>query len=174
MPKFKFPKITPITILITIFTLTILLLGIYFAYKSYSKPKFRIQPIETEVDKELNELLKKELESSIYNKDWVWIATEIGSAQKISPFGRDFIIKFDKNGTFISSSDCNSISGKFLIVKNNIYLRDIIVSTKFCPKSRESNYVSNLENVVKFRFDDKKRMVLELKNNEGFMIFDNK
>lgn len=176
MKKLKIHKFDLNIIYISIFVALLLGAGIYFLSKKYFEPKFTILPIETELDKELNKelvkILDEESKQKIYSKNWTWSRTEIGSAQKISPFGSEFVMKIDVNGNFTSTSDCNNLSGKVFILNNNIYFRDIAQTKKFCPKTREAAFISNLEEVVKFRFDEKERLVLEFKNNEGFMLFE--
>lgn len=165
-------------IYISLFITFILGIGGYFLFQKFFEPKFTILPIETDLDKKLNkeiaEMLEKEKNENLFSKEWVWVRTEIGSAQKITPFGREFVLKISPEGNFTSSTDCNNLIGNSIVLNNKIYFRDFGQTKKFCPKSREVDYTSNLEDVVKFRFDEKRRLILDLKDNSGFMVFEAK
>ena len=149
MPNFKLPKFNPNIIFILISLTVTLGLGMYFVYQKYSKPVVNIQPLETVATGELNNVLKERLENEpeygLYGRDWVWVSTEISSAQAIKPLRGDFVLKITDDGKFSSTSDCNGISGKYLVVNSSIYFRDIASTKMFCPKSKDSGYISNLE-----------------------------
>lgn len=149
--------------------------GIYLAFTRYSEPKFRIQTIdniETPKITQVPGIQNQDYLDKLIAKDWYWVETVVDSSVGVKPYDLSaFKIKFNSNLTFQSSTDCNSMSGKYEIFENKIRFKEIVRTEKYCMKSRESEYVDGLNNAHEINFDDKDGMVIKYKNSSSFMRF---
>lgn len=166
--KLYFIKIDSIFILLAI--LILVLGGGYLAYKKYSAPKFRILPIDTDIQ---NPNLKNpDYLNKLLSKEWFWVETVQDSSVGIKPNNFSaFKIKFNSDLTFGSSTDCNSVGGTFEIFENKINFKNIVTTEKYCMKSKETEYLDGLQNVSEINFNEKNEMILKFKNSNSFMRF---
>jgi len=153
----------------------ILVLGVFLAIKDYFKPKFRILPIETPKDLKSTTvpILKDEdYLNKLISKEWFWAETTFESSIGVKPYDIfAFKLKFNKDLTFSSTSDCNNIGGNFEVFENKIKFKDIVRSEKYCLKSREEDYISGLDNIAELYFNDKDELILKYQDSTTFMRF---
>ena len=103
---------------------------------------------------------------------WEWEKTEMNDDSLYKPEAGDFIITFNDDGSFISTSDCNTINGfyGYNAATGQILFEDIIQTLKECPESLEDTYISNLQNSEQI-FIENDTMYLQLKLDGGTMTF---
>lgn len=150
--------------LVILFLSSIFLIGLFLAIKKYTSSKnenkIKIQEKKTEI-----------ISAKLFEKDWVWVESHLNDSQKIKPRLGLYTIKFNKDGKFTTTSDCNNISGKFEATEKSIIFKDVIVSTKFCPKSLESNFVSEITQIRSYYINENKELILNIADEKGYMIF---
>jgi heat shock protein HslJ len=152
------------------FYFSIIILGLIFiagAYLAYLKSQDKSRKVVT-----IPKTILREVDENLTKKDWVWLSMTLENSQVIKPRSGEFILKFTSDGSFTSSTDCNSISGKFNSLNGIIQFENNIVTTeKYCMKSLEGPYVKQLQNAKNYKFNEKNQLIIELKDGSGFMIF---
>jgi len=152
-----------------IFYISVIILGLvffagsYLAYVKYQNKNRKVVTIPKPVKRESDENLTK--------KDWVWVSTSLENSQIFKPRTGEYKLKFNPDGSFTSSTDCNNISGVFYSYNNGIQFENIVTTEKYCMKSLEGIYVKQLQNSKNYKFNEKKQLIIELKDDSGFMIF---
>ena len=103
---------------------------------------------------------------------WEWEKTEMNDDSSYTPETGDFVITFNDDGSFISTSDCNTINGfyGYNAATGQILFEDIVQTLKECPDSLEEIYISHLE-ISEHIFIENDTMYLQLKLDSGTMIF---
>lgn len=140
--------------------------GLYFVVSKYLNKPAKVKEIPLKITKNIDENLTK--------NDWVWLETITSNSQKVKPRVNDFVLKINSDSSFSSSTDCNSVSGSLSVNNEKINFNKIVATEKFCPKSLESNFTSFLKDVVSYRFNEKKQLILILKDESGLMFFNEK
>jgi heat shock protein HslJ len=163
------------TIYILVSVTLILSIGLYFSFKKYSEPKFRIQPVENvpSTNQSKNKIINNDIVfNKIISKDWFWVETIIESSVGIKPYNLTaFKLTLSRDLTFKSTSDCNSLGGNYEIFENKIKFKDIVRSEKYCMKSRETEFIEGLSNVSEIMFNEKNELILKYKDSTTMMRF---
>jgi putative lipoprotein len=83
--------------------------------------------------------------------NWVWQETTQGS-ESTRPDGDDFVLSFTQNSV-MSTTDCNSLSGTYIINSDKIQFSPFASTLMFCEASNEAEYASALSSAKTFTKD---------------------
>jgi len=140
--------------------------GLYFVITKFINKPEKVKNNQIKIVKKVDESLTK--------NEWIWVETITSNSQKVKPRVNDFVLKINSDSSFSSSTDCNSVSGSLSVNNEKINFTKIVATEKFCPKSLESNFTAFLKDVVSYRFNEKKQLILILKDDSGLMFFNEK
>jgi heat shock protein HslJ len=105
-------------------------------------------------------------------KKWVWIETLYNNGTSLEPKKVDaFTLTFSPDGNFHTTTDCNSVSGKYTTNKQSIEFSHMVSTLMYCDASQESQFTALLTNVDSYLFTSKGEFVLNLKMDSGSVIF---
>lgn len=121
---------------------------------------------EMRSEPELIEVTSDEL----FENKWAWIRTEYGDGAEIEPRGDDFVLMFNESGTMNSTTDCNSLSGDFVIDGEVLSFGPFMSTLMYCEGSLEGEYRSDLALTNSYEIvGDELR--LNLNRDFGVMVF---
>lgn len=113
------------------------------------------------------------LQSTIYDKPFVWKETVTSTGTKILPKKQgSFILTLSKSLMMTSKTDCNAISGAFTINSNSLTFSNLASTKMYCEGSDETLYNKELTDTVSFATTTNELHLL-LKNKDK-MIFTSK
>ncbi len=103
---------------------------------------------------------------------WVWERTALPSGSVIeAPGGNLFVLSFEKDGRFTSTTDCNGLFGNFSAAGQALGMSSIISTDVACgPATLESEYSAELSRASTFSISGK-RLTIGLSNDTGVMTF---
>lgn len=103
---------------------------------------------------------------------WKWQYSLYGDGREIRPIAAKlFTIKFEKNGEFQITTDCNNGSGTYTTNGSNITFLQIVSTEMFCADSLESAFKIDLQNVSTYHFTGRGELILDIKFDSGSMVF---
>jgi len=145
--------------------------------KESSKDVFKIQPI----DENQNTFIEQTTPAisitkinKLENKKFSWVRTELtGSTNMVSKSPASFILSFDKDLKFTTSTDCNTNSGIYQISGATLSFSNIVATRMFCENSQEDIYIEQLSNVDSFEINGD-NLYLILNDKKGRMVFSSK
>jgi heat shock protein HslJ/uncharacterized protein YraI len=112
---------------------------------------------------------------SITNTNWQWaeLVEATPAVQAIIPNPQDYTLVFDLDGTLSFKADCNSGMGTYTLAGNQLSIELGVTTLAECaPDSLSNRYMSLLESVEAYALESG-RLVLELQEDAGRMIFYN-
>lgn len=97
---------------------------------------------------------------------WIWKDTLFMNKSTSSvPAANEFIITFGTDGAMTSTTDCNSISGKYVVYNNKITITNGASTMMACQgQTREAEYVTQLSQVTNFTLQDLNELDLSIGN----------
>jgi heat shock protein HslJ len=102
---------------------------------------------------------------------WNWEKSEYANATDVEPADKTkFKLSFSKDGTFESSTDCNSLSGRYYIVGSELRFSTMMSTLRFCEDSLETEYSKDLRKVHSFLIEES-GLTLGLEVDSGHMQF---
>ncbi len=108
---------------------------------------------------------------SLFITTWNWIGTKYADNTEIKPKTNKFSLKFEKNkNTFSATTDCNGVSGEYLLNDKKIFFDKMISTLMYCEGSQEALFTKMLGQVESFYFTSRGELVFNLKGG-GTMIF---
>jgi len=105
-------------------------------------------------------------------KTWILYSIDYSDGIKITPTQEsDFKLSLKNDWTFESTTDCNSIGGEYAVEGNLITFKNIFSTKMYCYGSKESDFISALEQAGNYFFTNKGDLVIELRSDSGSMSF---
>ena len=106
-------------------------------------------------------------------RTWTWVRTIYNNDTVKKPEVADaFTLTFSDDDQVEGTTDCNSFFGKVIVERHKIKFDEQMAMTrKYCEDSQELEFISMLQNVNSFFFNDNKELIMELKYDSGSMIF---
>lgn len=84
---------------------------------------------------------KEQTTAQLTSKPWTWLSLTRSSGQEIKPQQPDsFILSFETNSRFSSTTDCNGMAGIFSTENSKIYFSDVASTMMYCEGSKEQTY----------------------------------
>jgi heat shock protein HslJ len=109
--------------------------------------------------------------STLTMKSWKWVSTTYNNGRKITAKTPRFVLTFTKDGTFSSTTDCNTVAGKYTDEEKRIQLSSMVSTLMACENSQESEYTTALGQVSSYFFRTNGELVFDLRNESGSSIF---
>lgn len=126
-------------------------------------------PVETEV--KVSPDVMGVADTSLVDTSWTWLYTELKGGDRIpAPSGDRFVLGFEADGRMSSLTDCNTVSGSYLVDGNEISFEQMIMTKMFCQNSMESDYVNQLSSVVSYVIEGG-LLEMRLEDEGGVMVF---
>ena len=153
-----------ISILIGIFVLIALLVGSFFVY-------IKINQLPKE-DGSNNQTKDVSVQTSTIYGDWVWSHMVDAKGQKIIPQDPSrFVLTLSSEGKLTSTTDCNTVSGSFVMSENIINIGPLTLTEMGCTgEMLESTYASSLSSISSYSITNNK-LIFTLIQNKGSMVF---
>lgn len=112
------------------------------------------------------------LRMSLTMKVWTWISAIYSDGRRIEPNQAEiFTLTFSDDGHFSAKTDCNSMSGGYVIKENTIVFRSIETTLMYCEGSQEAEFGALLKNTQLYHFTSRGELVLNLKFDSGTVVF---
>lgn len=109
---------------------------------------------------------------SLTMKPWRWVSTTYRNRKISRPHDDDtFLLTWNSDETFYSSTDCNSLNGYFSQNRNSIETKNIISTLKACPDSMEQEYKEMISDVKEYEFSPRGELLIRLNKDQGLMVF---
>lgn len=107
--------------------------------------------------------------------DWRWISMIDNTGQTITPKDPEkFILTLSPEGKLTSTTDCNNISGSFVVNDTIINIGPLTLTEMGCTgEILESIYVSSLSSISSYTITNT-QIVFNLLQNKGSMTFSKK
>lgn len=103
--------------------------------------------------------------------DWVWQYSLSKSGSKTEIPKAEFTASFLADGTFLSTTDCNSLGGKFFVTNEILTIGTIAATKKACPPpTLEDEYTDQIGRAASFTIAGNELRINLLKDT-GTMIF---
>ena len=130
-------------------------------------------PANVEQDNDRGEIIEDESGEVIYGS-WAWKETAFSNGNKQEPSDPTFfVMTFQSNGSFSSTTDCNNIMGNFEVDKSELSIGGIGSTLMACEnETMQDEYMKNLEGVKSYSVNENGQLILELANDAGSMIFE--
>lgn len=110
---------------------------------------------------------KSELDAS----SWVWTHTDLSGGERVTaPGGKEFLLKFDGNGSVTSSTDCNGLGGVYQVNGEVLSMGQFVTTLMFCEGSMEGEYIEQLGLVSSYVIEGD-TLRLNLNRDYGVMTF---
>lgn len=110
-------------------------------------------------------------DTSLVGTSWTWLYTELAGGDRITaPSGDRFVLGFEADGRMSSLTDCNAVSGSYLVDGDRISFAQMSMTKMFCQNSMESDYVDQLSSVVSYVIEGS-LLEMSLKDDGGVMVF---
>ena len=109
---------------------------------------------------------------SLPGTQWSWERSDFANGSSIQgPGGEAFVLSFDDDGYFTSTTDCNSAFGTFSAIGERLTIGPAASTKMWCgPDSLETEYLQQLERAASFSVVGSE-LRIELANDSGRMIF---
>jgi heat shock protein HslJ len=117
--------------------------------------------------------LKKieEKASPIFDTAWVWKETVLLDGTVIAPLQPEaFVLTLGSDRRYTSTTDCNSLSGNFVIDEEVLSLSPAISTKMFCEGSQDTIYMNDLVLANSFVIEGDE-LTLNLNRDHGAMKF---
>jgi heat shock protein HslJ len=113
-----------------------------------------------------------ENQSALLAGTWHWTKTQMSDGKTVAPNSDVFILTFNPDNMYYSTTDCNSVRGgyEFTDTSGGIKMNPGASTMMYCEGSQESLYVRNLTSVNSYTFIDG-QLVMMLPYDSGSMVF---
>lgn len=102
---------------------------------------------------------------------WYWEKSEYANDTEVEPTDKTkFKLTFKTDGSFESSTDCNSLSGNYYVAGSELKFGSMVSTLMFCEGSIETEYIKGLKEIYTYMREGNK-LVLTLPIDSGNMQF---
>lgn len=104
-------------------------------------------------------------------RTWQWVSALYNDGRTITPKKDVFRITFGTDGRFSAVTDCNRMSGPYVVEGDRITIGPITMTKMYCEGSQESIFGQLLENTTLYRITDTGELLFDLKFDSGTVSF---
>lgn len=109
---------------------------------------------------------------SLSMKNWEWVSTGYSDGKKVTPrTEKKFVLTLKSDKTFSATTDCNGVGGEYTTNGNKITFTKMISTMMYCEGSQEADFTKMISEVQSYFFTAKGELVLDLKFDNGSVIF---
>jgi heat shock protein HslJ len=103
---------------------------------------------------------------------WVWISSTMEGATVETPKDIPFTLSFDTIKTLQAVSDCNTITGTYLVTANDVLLSNLVSTKKTCERTSDEVYLELLTKIRTYTLEGT-TLTFGL-SNKGSLVFTKK
>ncbi len=112
-----------------------------------------------------------ESSASLLGTAWSWQYTELQDKERVeAPAGDQFVLTFEGEGRFGSTTDCNSMGGSYVLDGEVLSIGDMMMTKMYCEDSMEVTYAEHLGLVNSYVITGDV-LRLNLNRDYGVMVF---
>lgn len=109
---------------------------------------------------------------SLTMKKWSWVTTNYSDDSTFKPKkDNTFSLTFLPDNTFTGTTDCNTVTGKYMVSKEKISLTLNESTKKFCEGSQEDDFTKILSELASYHFTSKGELIFDLTFDSGTATF---
>ncbi len=109
---------------------------------------------------------------SLQMKKWEWQHATLNNGETTKPkTPRVFTIEFSKDGTFVATTDCNSMNGSYIVDNSKISFNKIASTKMYCENSQETIFGEYLRDTTGYHFTSRGELIFDLKFDSGSVVF---
>lgn len=152
---------------VTILILGMLFLGGYYVYDNFFKSTEIVDDTDlTPVADDSNSV------DDLTVNSWMWKETQMGNDDMVTPKNpSQFVLTFMDDGTFGTTTDCNSGSGSYTSSDDgSLTLGQVATTQMFCEGSQETEYYKELGDVASYVLEGG-NLYMSMKMDAGIMEF---
>ncbi len=110
--------------------------------------------------------------ATLDTQKWSWVITNNKNGSVTEPNDANtFVLVFKDSRSFSATTDCNGLTGSYVLNGNKISFSIDIVDNDLCPNSQELDFKTTLESIDSYHFDSNGMAVFDFKNGGGSAIF---
>lgn len=104
---------------------------------------------------------------------WIWKDTSFNNkSAAVIPGNTKFVITFGTDGAVTSTTDCNSVSGRYAVNNDKINITSTVSTRMACADATlESTYVQQLTQITNYTFESLNELDLTTVNGSATMSF---
>ncbi len=107
----------------------------------------------------------------LFGTSWSWVETVLLSGEHVkAPLGDKFVLSFGEDGHAMSTTDCNSMNGSYVVSGEVLSFGPMMSTKMFCEGSQEGNYSEALALTNSYTIEGNE-MHLNLNRDYGMMVF---
>jgi heat shock protein HslJ len=103
---------------------------------------------------------------------WVWVSSTMEGTTVDTPKDIPFTLTFDATKTLQAVSDCNAITGSYLVTANNVQLNNLVSTKKICERTSDEVYLELLTKIRSYTIEGT-TLTFGL-SNKGSLVFTKK
>lgn len=103
---------------------------------------------------------------------WVWVSSTMEGSTVETPKDIPFTLTFDATKTLQAVSDCNAITGSYLVTANNVQLNNLVSTKKICERTSDEVYLELLTKIRSYTLEGT-TLTFGL-SNKGSLVFTKK
>jgi heat shock protein HslJ len=128
-------------------------------------------PVPAETEEKASPDVMGATDTSLVGTSWTWLYTELEGGDRITaPSGDRFVLGFESDGRMSSITDCNTVSGSYVVDGDQISFAQMSMTKMFCQNSMESDYIDQLSSVASYVIEGS-LLEMSLKEDGGVMVF---
>ncbi len=132
-----------------------------------ARPPEGVDVLLIAISEETDETKQVATASQLQNTAWIWNETKQGE-DTLVPASDKFVLSFAENSV-MSRTDCNGLSGTYIVAENNLTFSPFASTLMFCEESQEAEYVGALARATSF-VRENQSLILNLEGG-GTMLF---
>jgi heat shock protein HslJ len=168
----------PLLFLGVIAVIAIVIALTYFQAQQYKRMQYMQKNKSVEKKMDTEKVIKPQVmrvKDAIKTTSWVWETTLLSDKTITTPVKKEaFVLTFNADGTFSSTTDCNGLGGTYLVSDSSrIGLFDMMSTEMYCDNSQEAVYIGQLSKIMSYSLEDT-TLKFVLSDNMGTMVFKKK
>lgn len=154
--------------------LTVLTSVSWYAYNQITKSNSQDNKVKDVLSETIQVDTPKiiQITNELVGKSYVWQNTLKNEKIVSRPVLKNkdkFVLSFESLTNLKSSTDCNSVSGEYLLNKKELKVKNLVSTEMFCVDSQEEEYIKDLSSAYSYEIN-KNQLIITLLDNKK-MVF---
>lgn len=155
--------------------LTVLTSVSWYAYNQITKSNSQDNKVKDVLSETIQVDTPKiiQITNELVGKSYVWQNTLKNEKIVSRPVLKNkdkFVLSFDSLTNLKSSTDCNSVSGEYLLNKKELKVKNLVSTEMFCVDSQEEEYIKDLSSAYSFEIEGNQLIITLLDNKKMLFI----